>query len=161
SQPPIPAKDPMFVDEDKVSESRCHSEEQFRLLIEGVRDFAIFMLDPDGCVVTWNPGAEQITGYSAREVLGGSFERFYPEEQIRRRWPQYLLEAAKSAGRIEDEGWRIRKDGSRFWGSVTITALHDDDGSLRGFAKVTRDLTERKRMEALEENTRRINEFLA
>jgi PAS domain S-box-containing protein len=151
----------MFVDQENVGESQCRSEEQFRLLVEGVRDFAIFMLDPEGRVVTWNLGAEQITGYTAREILGEAFSRFYPEEQIHRKWPNYLLEAAKSAGRIEDEGWRIRKDGSRFWGSVTITALYDDDGGLRGFAKVTRDLTERKRMEALEENTRRINEFLA
>jgi len=119
----------------------------FRLLVESVQDYAIFLLDVRGRVVTWNAGAQRIKGYEAHEILGRSFETFYPEDAIRSQWPQQELRAAGEKGRFEDEGWRLRKDGSRFWASVIITALRDDSGTLVGFAKVTRDLTERWRYE--------------
>ena len=133
----------------------------FRLLVERVKDYAIFALDPRGIVVSWNSGAERIKGYKATEIIGHHFSRFYPEEAIRSGWPQTELEFATREGRFEDEGWRIRKDGSRFWANVVITALHDDDGTLRGFAKVTRDMTEHKRVERLEADARQMSEFVA
>ncbi|HEY9675752.1 MAG TPA: PAS domain S-box protein, partial [Waterburya sp.] len=123
------------------------SEERFRLLVERVKDYAIFMLDPSGRIVSWNSGAERIKGYRADEIIGQSFSRFYPDEEIRRGRPQRLLEIAAAEGQVEDEGWRIRKDGSRFWADIVITALRDEVGSLRGFTKVTRDITDRKRAE--------------
>jgi PAS domain S-box-containing protein len=122
----------------------------FRLLVQETADYAIFMLDPEGRVVTWNAGAERIKGYSAAEIVGQHFTRFYPQEAIDRGWPAEELRRATADGRIEDEGWRLRKDGSRFWANVVITALRDAAGRLVGFAKVTRDLTERRgREEAL------------
>ncbi len=142
-------------------ESLRQSEERFRLLVEGVRDCAIFLLSPQGIVSSWNAGAEQIKGYKASDIIGQHFSRFYPREKIEQRWPEHELEIARADGRYEEEGWRIRKDGSRFWASVSITALHDPDGELYGFAKVTRDLSERKRIEALELAEQRMNEFLA
>src|SRR5688572_8075338 len=120
---------------------------QFRQLVLGVKDYAIFMLDSEGIIATWNPGAERIKGYRAEEVLGRHFSIFYPEESLARDWPRYELEAARAQGRFEDEGWRLRKDGSRFWANVVITSLHDEAGRLTGFAKITRDLTERRRSE--------------
>ena len=137
------------------------SEERFRLLVEAVQDYAIFMLDPEGRVASWNPGAERIKGYRASEIVGQHFSRFYPADRIASGWPQHELDVAKKTGRFEDEGWRIRKDGSRFWANVVITAVHDATGELRGFAKVTRDLTEKQRVEALEAEGKQINEFLA
>jgi PAS domain S-box-containing protein len=125
------------------------SEERFRLLVEGVADYAIFMLDANGSVATWNAGAARIKGYRAEEIIGQHFSRFYPQEAIESGWPEHELRVAAAEGRFVDEGWRIRKDGSRFWAHVTITALRDEH-SLRGFAKLTRDLTERRRTEALE-----------
>ncbi len=122
-------------------------EDPFRLLVDTVQDYAIFLLDAQGRVVTWNAGAQRIKGYQAHEIIGRSFETFYPEEALRADWPQQELRAAREHGRFEDEGWRLRKDGSRFWASVIITALHDGTGALVGFAKVTRDLTERRRRE--------------
>ncbi len=123
------------------------SEERFRLLIEGVRDYAIFMLDPQGHVQSWNLGAETIKGYKADEIIGKHFSIFYPDEDLQRDKPGFELKVAAEVGRFEDEGWRIRKDGTRFWANVVITALRDKDGTLRGFGKVTRDLTERKKAE--------------
>lgn len=123
------------------------SEERFRLLVERVKDYAIFMLDPSGRIVSWNSGAERIKGYRADEIIGQSFSRFYPDEEIGRGRPQRLLEIAAAEGQVEDEGWRIRKDGSRFWADSVITALRDEAGNLRGFTKVTRDITDRKRAE--------------
>jgi len=120
------------------------SEELFRLLVESVKDYAIFMLDPQGCVVTWNPGAERLKGYQAEEIIGSHFSRFYPEEDLKAGKPARELAVAIAEGRYEEEGWRVRKDGSLFWASVTITAVHDRTGSLRGFAKVTRDLTRQR-----------------
>jgi PAS domain S-box-containing protein len=126
------------------------SEERFRLLVESVQDYAVFMLDPEGRVASWNRGAERIKGYSAEEIIGQHFSRFYQEDAIRRGWPDYELKVARAEGRFEDEGWRVRKDGSLFWANVVITALFDEQGTLRGFAKITRDLTEKKRSEESE-----------
>jgi len=127
--------------------SLADSEERFRLLVEGVRDYAIFMLDPDGNVATWNAGAERFNGYTAREIIGEHFSRFYTEEDVARRHPWNELEVAAREGHYEEEGWRVRKGGSLFWAHVLITALRDGRGELRGFAKVTRDVTERRERE--------------
>jgi PAS domain S-box-containing protein len=116
-------------------------EELFRLLVEAVQDYAIFMLDPAGNVSSWNAGAERIKQYSAGEIIGKHFSQFYPEEDVRRGKPHWELIIAEHEGRFEDEGWRIRKDGSRFWANVIITAVKDRSGKLIGFAKVTRDVT--------------------
>ena len=123
------------------------SEKSFRLLVESVSDYAIFMLDTEGRVASWNAGAQRIKGYRPEEIIGQSFERFYPPDKVAEGWPREELRRAIANGRIEDEGWRVRKDGSRFWASVVITALRDPRGRLQGFAKVTRDLTERRKQE--------------
>lgn len=122
------------------------SEERFRLVIEGVRDYGIFTLDSEGTVTSWNPGAERIKGWQAPEILGHHFSRFYPDE-TRHFLPTAMLDRARQNGTAEDEGWRVRKDGSLFWANVVITALRDENGALRGFAKITRDMTERRRSE--------------
>jgi PAS domain S-box-containing protein len=119
------------------------SEQRFQLFVEAVRDYAIFMLDPEGNVATWNRGAERIKGYKASEIIGSHFSRFYPEQDLQAGKPQWELKVAAKEGRFEDEGWRVRKDGSRFWANVIITAVHDETGKLIGFGKVTRDSTER------------------
>lgn len=126
------------------------SEERFRLLVEGVADYAIFMLDVNGTVVTWNIGAERIKGYTSEEIIGQHFSVFYPPETRETGWPEHELQEASIKGSFVDEGWRLKKDGSKLWANVTITALRDDHGRLIGFAKLTRDLTERKRVEAAE-----------
>jgi formate hydrogenlyase transcriptional activator len=131
----------------RAEEALRDSEERFRSLVEGVRDYAIFMLDPDGRVVSWNPGAERIKGYRAEEIIGQRFSRFFTREDIERGKPDEELKVAAAQGRFEEEGWRVRKDGSQFWANVVITALRDEAGRLRGFSKVTRDFTERKRAE--------------
>jgi PAS domain S-box-containing protein len=123
------------------------SEERFRSLVEGVKDYAIFMVDPEGRVASWNEGARRIKGYEAEEVLGRHFSLFYPEEEVERGHPEEELRIAAAEGRYEEEGLRVRKDGSMFWASVLITALEDEEGNLRGFSKVTRDVTERRRAE--------------
>jgi PAS domain S-box-containing protein len=133
------------------------SDEVFRLLVEGVKDYAIFLLDPDGRVATWNQGAARIKGYRADEIIGHHFSEFYPTEARESRWPERELEIAAKEGRFSDEGLRVRKDGTTFWAHVVITALRADDGELRGFSKVTRDLTERR---ALEERSRQLNREL-
>ena len=137
----------------KAERALRESEERFRLLVEGTKDYAIFMLDPQGRVLTWNPGAERLKGYRAEEIIGRHFSHFYPQEAVEQAWPAHELRVAATEGRFEDEGWRVRKDGSRFWANVVITALHDEAGNLRGFSKITRDLTERKQAE---ENARRL-----
>lgn len=131
----------------RIETALRRSEERFRLLVDGARDYAIFMLDPEGCVVSWNPGAERIKGYRAEEILGQHFSKFYPADAVERGKPQHELRVAASEGRFEDDGWRIRKDGSRFWANVVITALRGTDGQLLGFSKVTRDFSNRKRAE--------------
>lgn len=138
-----------------------HSEERLRLLVESVQDSALFMLDPLGFVDSWNAGAERIKGYRAEEIIGQHFSCFYPPEALAQNWPQELLAMARTLGRAEDSGWRLRRDGSRFWASVVLSALHDRDGRLRGYAKITRDLTDRRRMQTLEEEGRQTTEFLA
>ena len=120
-----------------------HAVELYRLLIERVTDYAIFALDAGGHIVSWNPGAQRLKGYQAHEIIGKHFSTFYPDSDKRAGKPEWELKVATEAGRVEDEGWRIRKDGTRFWANVVITALRDDDGRLVGFAKITRDLTER------------------
>ncbi|HUP96580.1 MAG TPA: PAS domain S-box protein [Usitatibacter sp.] len=150
-----------------LTERRAHeetlrqSEERFRLLLEGIEDYAIFMLDPQGVITSWNTGAERITGYHAEEVIGTSFERFFMPEQRAAGHPEAELKRALMNRRAEDRGWRVRKDGTRFWADVVVTSLHDAEGELRGYAKVVRDLSERKRMESLEEQGRNLTEFLA
>jgi PAS domain S-box-containing protein len=129
------------------------NEEWFRLFVEAVEDYAIFVLDAEGIVSSWNKGAERLKGYVASEILGKHFSCFYPEEDVRRGKPQRELEIASAQGRTEDEGWRIRKDGSRFWANVVITATRDDQGKLIGFTKVTRDFTERMRAQETLEQT--------
>jgi PAS domain S-box-containing protein len=120
------------------------SEERFRLLVQSVKDYAIFMLDPTGHVATWNDGARRIKGYTEEEIVGKHFSIFYPPEKQAEHFPEFELQMAAREGRFEDEGWRVRKDGSRFWANVVITALRNADGRLVGFGKVTRDLTERR-----------------
>src|SRR3954469_11728618 len=118
-----------------------------RLLVESVIDYAIFMLDEEGRVATWNLGAEKIKGYTAAEIVGQHFSKFFPAEDVARGKPAEEMRQATELGRVEDEGWRVRKDGSRFWANVIITALRDPNGKLRGFGKVTRDLTARRETE--------------
>ncbi len=115
-----------------------------RLLVESVVDYAIFVLDPDGRVASWNPGAERIKGWTQDEIIGRHFSTFYPPEDVDAGKPWLELEQARAEGRVEEVGWRLRKDGSTFWADVVITALRDPDGRLLGFAKVTRDLTHRR-----------------
>lgn len=127
------------------------NEEQFRLLVQGVTDYAIYMLDLNGLVSSWNAGAKRIKGYAADEIIGQHFSKFYTEEDRQIDLPHQALEIAARDGRLEKEGWRVRKDGTRFWATVTIDAIHGDDGTLIGFAKITRDITEKRQaQEALE-----------
>ncbi len=136
------------------------SEERFSLLVSAVVDYAIFMLDPTGIVLTWNEGAERIKGYRAEEIIGRHFSVFYPPEDREALKPQRGLEIAARDGRFDAEGWRVRKDGSRFWASVVITALRDETGRLRGFGKVTRDITDRhNEEERLRVHARRMAEL--
>lgn len=129
--------------EQKLEEAQQH----FRAIVEGTKDYAIFMLDPTGHIVTWNPGAERIKGYRSQEILGKHFSVFYAQEDRERGKPQHEIDIALAEGRCEDEGWRLRKDGSRFWANVVITTLYDSHKRLIGFSKVTRDLTERRQAE--------------
>ena len=131
----------------EAEEQLRRSEEMLSLLVGSVQDYAIFMLDPRGYVESWNAGAQRIKGYRPEEIIGQHFSKFYTEEDIAAKKPERKLEIAKEKGSVEDEGWRVRKDGSRFLANVVITAVHDSHGTLRGFAKVTRDITERKSRE--------------
>ena len=124
------------------------SEERFRLMVLNVTDYAIFMLDPEGRIISWNAGAERIKGYREEEIVGQHFSRFYPDEDARKGKPRDALEGAKTNGRFQGEGWRVRKNGTMFWASVVITATRDEQGRLLGFSKVVRDLTELKRAES-------------
>src|SRR5437763_191814 len=119
-------------------------EESFRLLAEGVQDYAIVLLDPTAIIQSWNSGAERIKGYTANEILGKHFTVFYTQEDLQAGRADYEIREATLTGRFEDEGWRVRKDGTRFWANVVLSALYDKNHVLKGFAKVTRDITERK-----------------
>jgi len=162
SQPEIPRP------ESSDAASSGSVEERFRALVSSVKDYAIFMLDPSGRIETWNAGAERIKGYTANEIVGEHMSRFYTPEDLARGLPTKLLAEATRDGRVESEGWRVRKDGKRFWADVVITALIDDRGQLMGYAKVTRDLTERLRAQEeqlrlahAEEAVRLRDEFLS
>ncbi len=128
-------------------EALRRNDQQLRSIVESVRDYAIYLLDRDGCVMTWNPGAERIKGYTAEEILGLHFSRFFTQEDVERGRPAELLRLAAARGRVEEEGWRVRKDGSRFWADTILTAIRDSTGEITGYAKVTRDFTDRKRAE--------------
>src|SRR4051794_28037895 len=123
-------------------------QKNYELLVESIKDYAIIMLDTTGCIISWNKGAERMKGYSAKEALGKHISICYTAEDIKKRIPQRNLQLAREWGRFEDEGWRVRNDGSLFWADVTITALHDEQGNFVGFGKVTKDLTSRKVAEA-------------
>ena len=139
-----------------VTQLSITTNELYRLLVESVKDYAIFALDPNGYVVSWNPGAQRFKGYTASEIIGKHFSVFYPPEDLAARKPQIELEIAAEVGRLEDEGWRVRKGGTQLWANVVITALRGADGELVGFAKVTRDLTQRRaaELQALEDARR-------
>lgn len=124
-----------------------HEEQQYHLMIEEVEDYAILMLDPQGVIRNWNRGAQKIKGYTEQEIVGNHFRIFYTREDQEAGLPEVLLQRAAHEGKAIHEGWRVRKNGSKFWGSIVITALHDDEGNIVGFSKVTRDLTERKEAE--------------
>jgi len=135
------------------------AEARFRLLVEAVQDYAIFMLDPTGRISSWNAGAQRSNGYMAHEIIGKHFRVFYPPEEQERRHPEYELGVALRHGKYEEEGWRVRKGGERFWANVTITAVRDPDGELVGFAKVTRDTTEKREIQQrVEEANRQLEE---
>ncbi|SFU53480.1 PAS/PAC sensor hybrid histidine kinase [Polaromonas sp. YR568] len=150
-----------------LTERRAHeealreSEQRFRLMIEGVQDYAIFMLSPDGVIESWNSGAQRIKGYSPAEVIGKHFSLFYLPEDLAAGKPQAELKLALAQGRAEEEGWRVRRDGSVFWANVAIAPVYDAGRVLRGFVKVTRDMTERRRLYELEKSSKRMSEFLA
>ena len=135
-----------------------HSEESFQLLVESMQEYAIFMLSPQGNVINWNKGAERIKGYTADEILGKHFSCFYPPEAIEQGKPGQELRTAIEQGQAKEEGWRVRKDGQRFWANVVITALFDKDGCLQGFAKISRDMTEAKRTEHLNDKNIELQE---
>ncbi len=154
----LPPDEPRDTPAAKEDATQAHgrlraSEERFRLLVESVQDYAIFALDPTGHIASWNAGAERIKGWREEEIVGQHFSIFYPDEDVAANKPGFELEVAARLGRFEDEGWRVRKDGTRFWANVVITALRDHEGTLRGFAKVTRDFSERR---ASEETARRL-----
>ncbi len=142
-------------------EALRQSEERFRLLVESVKDYAIFMLDPQGRVASWNGGAQRILGYNAEEIIGRPLASFYPRDAVTKKWPEQELAMAREHGRFEEEGVRVRKDGTTFWASAVVTPIYDAEGVLIGYAKVTRDLTDQKRVEALEKAERQTSEFLA
>src|SRR5512146_1523912 len=129
------------------NETQLHSGRVFRYLVDTVRDYAIFVLDPKGYISTWNPGAERMKGYTPQEIIGKHFSIFYPPADLAWDKPGHELKVARETGRFEDEGWRLRKDGSRFWANVVITRLLDDEGRMVGFGKITRDLSERREAE--------------
>jgi|KBSMisStaDraftv2_1062788.scaffolds.fasta_scaffold10305_2 PAS domain S-box-containing protein len=144
-----------------TDEALRQTEERFRLLVDGVSDYAIYMLDPDGIVSSWNSGAERIKGYTSEEIIGKHFSRFFATQDIEAGKPWEELATARRTGRAEDEGWRVRKNGERFWARVVVTALRDSAGHMRGFAKVTQDLTERRYLQDLEQTSKNVSAFIS
>ena len=142
----------------EIERTLHESERQFRLLVNSVVDYAIFMLDTEGRVVTWNSGAARIKGYDAADIIGHDHSRFYTEEDRAKGLPAQALQSAREHSRHEAEGWRVRKDGSRFWASVVVEAIHGDGGQLIGFSKVTRDITERREAQARDARFRQVVE---
>ena len=138
----------------KSEQALLEAERRFRILVQGVTDYAIFMLDPEGRVTNWNAGAQRIKGYSPEEIVGEHFSRFYTPEDLDGGVPHRALETARETGRYEAEGWRVRRDGSRFWASVVLDAIHDENGELLGFAKITRDMTEKREAQLQLEESR-------
>jgi PAS domain S-box-containing protein len=143
-----------MTDKRKSQQALLEAERRFRILVQGVTDYAIYMLDPEGRVTNWNAGAERIKGYSPEEIVGEHFSRFYTPEDFDAGVPKRALETARETGRYEAEGWRVRKDGTRFWASVVIDAIRDEDGELIGFAKITRDQTEKRETQLRLEESR-------
>src|ERR1700745_4455754 len=135
-------------DSEVLTAAEVEAKEQLLRLIENVKDYAIFMRDPRGHVTTWNQGAKRLKRYTAEEIIGKHFSCFYPVDEIARGKPALELQQAIEAGYVEDEGWRVRKDGTRFWANVVITALFDKERKVLAFGKIKRDLTERKKMQA-------------
>ncbi|HEX4051332.1 MAG TPA: ATP-binding protein [Steroidobacteraceae bacterium] len=150
----------MALETGKRNDELRQSEERFRLLVEGVSEYAIFMLDVNGRVASWNSGAQRIKGYTATEIIGQHFSIFYPQEARESQWPDHELQVASEKGSFVDTGWRVRKDGTTFWANVTITALREDSGLLLGYTKLTRDLTEAKRLEAMDSASQQREEML-
>ena len=133
----------------RAGEYARHRPEEFGLLVDAVQDYGIFMLDPDGVIRSWNGGASRIFGYAESEAVGKHFSVFYEPDALAARKPQQELDTSVHEGRVEDEGWRVRKDGSRFWSNTIITLLRDKEGRDRGFVKITRDMTDRRKIEEL------------
>ncbi len=149
-----------LTDKKHAEEALRSSESRYRSLVEQVRDYGIFLMDDRGRIISWNDGARRIKGYTAEEIIGKYFTIFYPEEEILNGKPAHELKVARTTGQYEEEGWRLRKDGSRFWANIVITAVHDELGHLVGFSKVTRDLTERKQAEkALRDSSQKYREI--
>src|SRR3954471_14544694 len=126
---------------------RVSHQDEFVQMVDGVQDYGIFLLDSEGYVMSWNAGAKRMKGYTPDEIIGQHFSKFYPAQAIERDWPEYELKTAVEQGRFEDEGWRVRKDGTQFWANVVITPWRSKTGQLEGFLKITRDLTARKEAE--------------
>jgi PAS domain S-box-containing protein len=143
-----------MTDKRKAQQALLEAERRFRILVQGVTDYAIFMLDPEGRITNWNAGAERIKGYSPDEIVGSHFSRFYTPEDLDAGVPKRALETARKTGRYEAEGWRVRKDGTRFWASVVLDAIRDEQGELIGFAKITRDMTEKREAQLRLEESR-------
>jgi PAS domain S-box-containing protein len=143
--PSPPTVQPPFLS--RAEQDLAASEQRFRLLVESVTDYAIYMLDPTGVVTNWNSGAQRFKGYSAQEIIGKNFSQFFTHEDRQAGLPERILETAAREGRFEDEGVRVRKDGTHFWASVVVDPIRDESGKLLGFAKITRDISERLRNE--------------
>ncbi len=140
---------------------RLTTSERFQLVVEAIEDYAIYMLDPEGIIESWSPGAERLKGYREHEVVGKSYSMFFRAEDAAEGLPRWQLSRALLHGKTEEEGWRVRKDGSTFWANIIISRILDEDGTLLGYAKITRDITDRLRLLELERSLKRMDEFIA